>query len=48
MQCMSTLVVARRETGGLRWPLFQFVYMTTLAYGAAFQAYETLTRFGLN
>jgi ferrous iron transport protein B len=31
-QCMSTLAVVRRETGGMRWPLFLFAYMTTLAW----------------
>ncbi len=38
MQCMSTLAVVRRETGGLKWPIIQFVYMTIVAYGAAFLA----------
>jgi ferrous iron transport protein B len=38
MQCMSTLAVVRRETGGLKWPIIQFVYMTLFAYGAAFLA----------
>jgi ferrous iron transport protein B len=32
MQCMSTLAVVRRETGGWRWPAMQFAYMTFLAY----------------
>jgi ferrous iron transport protein B len=32
MQCVSTLAVMRRETGGWRWPVFGFVYMTVLAY----------------
>jgi hypothetical protein len=31
-QCLSTLAVVRRETGGFRWPLFLFCYMTVLAY----------------
>jgi ferrous iron transport protein B len=34
-QCVSTLVVMRRETNSWRWPLFTFVYMTTLAWCAA-------------
>jgi ferrous iron transport protein B len=33
MQCLSTVAVMRRETGGWRWPLFQIAYMTGLAYG---------------
>jgi len=27
MQCMSTIAVVRRETGGWRWPAIQFAYM---------------------
>jgi ferrous iron transport protein B len=32
LQCMSTLAVVRRETGGWRWPIFMLVYMNALAY----------------
>jgi len=32
MQCMSTIAVVRRETGGWKWPALQFAYMTLLAY----------------
>jgi ferrous iron transport protein B len=39
-QCMSTLAVVKRETGGLRWPLFLFGYMTALAYLASFAVYQ--------
>jgi ferrous iron transport protein B len=35
-QCAATLGVVRRETGGWRWPLFLFAYMSALAYTAAF------------
>jgi ferrous iron transport protein B len=35
MQCVSTLAVVRRETGGWKWPLVQFVYMSGLAYVCA-------------
>ena len=38
MQCMSTLAVVRRETGGWKWPAIQFGYMTVLAYVCAFLA----------
>lgn len=38
MQCMSTVAVVRRETGGWKWPVIQFTYMTLLAYVAAFCA----------
>ncbi len=38
MQCISTIAVVRRETGGWKWPAFQFAYMTVLAYAGAFVA----------
>jgi ferrous iron transport protein B len=38
MQCMSTVAVVRRETGGWRWPIIQFAYMTVFAYVFAFLA----------
>jgi ferrous iron transport protein B len=43
MQCMSTIAVVRRETGGWKWPLVQFTYMTALAYGGAFIANRIAT-----
>jgi len=36
LQCMSTIAVVRRETGGWRWPAAQFAYMTGMAYVCAF------------
>ncbi len=36
MQCMSTIAVVRRETGGWKWPAVQFAYMTFVAYTFAF------------
>ncbi len=44
MQCVSTIAVVRRETGGWRYPLLQFGYMLTLAYGAALLANILVTR----
>jgi ferrous iron transport protein B len=35
LQCVSTLVVVRRETGSWKWSALQFVYMGTFAYIAA-------------
>ncbi len=32
MQCMSTLVIVKRETKTWKWAIIQFVYMTGLAY----------------
>ena len=40
MQCISTLVIVRRETGTWGWPLFQLAYMTILAWGGAFVVYQ--------
>ena len=40
MQCVSTLAVVRRETNSLRWPLFQFCYMTGTAYLASLLIYQ--------
>jgi ferrous iron transport protein B len=39
-QCGATLVVMRRETNSWRWPIFTFVYMTTLAYVGALITYQ--------
>jgi ferrous iron transport protein B len=38
MQCISTIAVVRRETGGWKWPAFQFAYMSIVAYVGAFIA----------
>ena len=43
MQCISTIAVVRRETGGWKWPILQFGYMTVLAYAGALAA-ATLIR----
>ncbi len=32
MQCLSTIAIVYRETNGWKWPIFQLVYMTLLAY----------------
>jgi ferrous iron transport protein B len=39
-QCMSTLAVVKRETQSLRWPLFLFAYMTSLAWIVSFLVYQ--------
>lgn len=36
MQCVSTVAIVRRETNSWKWPLFQFVYMTALAWILAY------------
>jgi len=40
MQCMSTLAIVKRETHSWKWPAFQMVYLTALAYGSAFIVYH--------
>lgn len=45
MQCLPTQVVTRRETGGWKWPIFQLVYMSVLAYGSAWVTYQTALAF---
>ncbi|MCA9738443.1 MAG: ferrous iron transporter B, partial [Gemmatimonadetes bacterium] len=42
LQCMSTVAVMRRETGGWKWPLVQWTYMLLLAWVGAFVAYRLL------
>ena len=42
MQCMSTVAVVRRETGGWKWPILQFAYMGVLAYVGAFIAFHVI------
>ncbi len=39
-QCAATLAVIKRETNSWGWPAFTFVYMTGLAYVAAFATYQ--------
>jgi ferrous iron transport protein B len=39
-QCASTLAVIKRETNSWRWPIFTFVYMTTLAYVSALVVFQ--------
>jgi ferrous iron transport protein B len=46
MQCLPTQVVTKRETGSWKWAVFQFVYMTGLAYVAALMVYQTLSAAG--
>ena len=40
MQCMSTVVVVKRETNSWRWPLFQIAYMTGTAWIVCFIVYQ--------
>jgi ferrous iron transport protein B len=40
MQCMSTIAIVRRETGGWGWPLFMLAYMNVLAYVACLIVFQ--------
>ncbi len=40
MQCLPTLVITRKETGTWKWALFQLLYMSVLAYAAAWLTYR--------
>lgn len=44
MQCLPTQAVTRRESGSWAFAAFQFVYMTALAWSAAFVTYQGLSR----
>jgi ferrous iron transport protein B len=45
-QCLPTQAVTRRETGTWKWPLLQIVYMSALAYVAAFVVFQVLRQLG--
>jgi ferrous iron transport protein B len=40
MQCMSTLVIVKKETRTWKWPIIQLIYMTALAYGMSWIVYR--------
>ena len=46
MQCMSTLAIVRRETGGWKWPIAMLIYMNALAYVVALAVYQVGLRLG--
>ncbi len=39
-QCLPTQAATRKETGSWKWAAFQLIYMSVLAYGAAFITYQ--------
>ena len=47
MQCMSTVAVVRKETGGWKWPLVQLAFMTGIAYLGSLTVYQALTAWGI-
>jgi ferrous iron transport protein B len=48
MQCLATLTMTRRETGGLKYAAIQFVYMSGMAWIAALIVYQGLRMFGVH
>ena len=46
LQCVATIAVMRRETNTWRWPIFAWVYMTTLGYTGALLCYQVGTSLG--
>lgn len=42
LQCISTIAIVRRETGGWTWPAIQFSFLFVLAYGLSFVAVRLL------
>ena len=42
MQCMSTLAIVRRETNSWKWPMYQLLFMSAIAYAASLIAYQLL------
>ncbi len=43
LQCMSTLAVVKKETGGWKWPMVQLFGMTGFAYLVSLIAYQILS-----
>ncbi|MBC7474686.1 MAG: ferrous iron transport protein B [Candidatus Sericytochromatia bacterium] len=44
-QCISTLAIVKKETGGWKWPIVMFSYMTFLAYVGAFLTYHLINSY---
>ncbi|MBI3564341.1 MAG: ferrous iron transporter B, partial [Elusimicrobia bacterium] len=42
LQCISTIAIVRRETGGWTWPAIQFSFLFVLAYALSFAAVRLL------
>ncbi|MCZ2247559.1 MAG: ferrous iron transport protein B [Bacteroidia bacterium] len=43
LQCMSTIAVVYKETGGIKWPVIQFAFMSFMAYIGSFIVYHLLS-----
>ena len=40
LQCAATLAVIYRETNSWRWPVFAWLYMSTIGYLGAFTVFQ--------
>jgi ferrous iron transport protein B len=47
-QCMSTVAIVRRESGGWTWPIFMIAYMSALAWLGSFAVYQGGKLLGLS
>ena len=47
-QCLSTIAVVKRETGGYKIPMIMLTYLFSLAYLASFITYQFALYFGLS
>ncbi len=47
MQCLPTLAVTRRETGHLKYAMFQLGYMSAVAYAVALVVYQSMRAAGI-
>ncbi|MDD2709125.1 MAG: hypothetical protein PHV34_14155 [Verrucomicrobiae bacterium] len=41
LQCISTFVVVRQETGHWKWVFFQWFMMTAISWGVCFAVWQT-------
>jgi len=48
MQCLPTLAVTAKEAGGAKWALLQLVWMSAVAYAAAFIVFQSLRVAGIS
>jgi ferrous iron transport protein B len=46
LQCVSTIAIVRRETGGWKWPAIQFAAFFVLAYALSFAAVRVIAALG--
>ncbi|MBD99215.1 MAG: ferrous iron transport protein B [Verrucomicrobia bacterium] len=40
LQCMATVAIVVKETGGWKWPIIQLLYMSSLAYLSSLMVYQ--------